>query len=738
MGRYALLVATGEYADVRLSRLRAPSQDVERLAALLEDPGVGGFAGVRVLRDAADHEIRRAVEDVLAARTPDDLVLLYFSCHGLTTAARRLYFAAANTVQDRPAGTAIPRSFLNEQLEDCRASGRVLMLDCCFSGAYVEGFKDASSAVLDGGGEGYVVLTASNAYEYAFEEDTVSLEAPRASLFTDVVIEGLSSGAADLDGDGWVDVNELFSYAFREVRGRRPDQTPQFFAQSAGPPLRIARAGGAVPSVVRRSASYTSGQLLVARGFRAAAEPVCRTLGPWGRRSVVLVDGRPVELADSAAIASAFQPDDPRDSLGASYVRELISEVHATCGDGGASAVAVARGAITRLVEAMRDGHDPVRLLHGVRAAADAADRLIRSVAEPLERGDVARLAAASAASDRIGAVVGEVVAVTGRFGAVLVEPGLRAGVDHEVVPGLRLESGYVTALCVTDPVRREAVLADARVLLFAGRLPDRALALVDLMGRGSPLLVVCAEVPESVLGALLRSDRPVVVVCAEVTERLSAVVGGEVLDDDLLYRADAHSLGHAAKVVVTEWDTTVIGSARPSAGDAGQDVAGVIRAPADALARTERAVRAVRSAARDGVLRGAGVGLGEIGARLADEAPVAGGPVAPAGLTRLAGSAGAAGSAGQADPAVAGPVGSGPVGSGSVGSGSVAAARVAAEAAGWRALAGALGEPARCIAENSAVEPHDLDPALIDSAGTARAVVAAAARTAARFLLVA
>ena len=48
----------------------------------------------------------------------DDLVLLYFSCHGLTTAARRLYFAASNTMQDRPAGTAIPRSFLNEQLAE--------------------------------------------------------------------------------------------------------------------------------------------------------------------------------------------------------------------------------------------------------------------------------------------------------------------------------------------------------------------------------------------------------------------------------------------------------------------------------------------------------------------------------------------------------------------------------------------------------------------------------------------
>ncbi|NUT50489.1 MAG: caspase family protein, partial [Saccharothrix sp.] len=335
MGRHALLVATGEYEDVRLSRLRAPGQDVERLAAVLEDPDVGGFTSVEVLRDRTDQEIRRAVEDLLVPRDPDDLVLLYFSCHGLTTSTRRLYFAAANTDQDRPAGTAVARSFLNDQLEDCRAGGRVLVLDCCFSGAFVEGFKAAGASVLDDEvGTGYVVLTASNAYEYAFEQDSLSLDAPVASLFTDVLIEGLSGGAADLDGDGWVDVDELFRYAQGEVRVRRPDQTPQFFAHGSSRPLRIARAGGVRSDrPARPKASYTPGQMVVSRGFRAAAEPVCRTLGPMGRRAVVFVDRRPVELSDASAIVASFQPDDPRDSLGAEYVRDLVREVRRDAGD---------------------------------------------------------------------------------------------------------------------------------------------------------------------------------------------------------------------------------------------------------------------------------------------------------------------------------------------------------------------------------------------------------------------
>ncbi|PSL55450.1 chaperonin GroEL [Saccharothrix carnea] len=684
MGRHALLVATGEYEDVRLSRLRAPEQDVERLAAVLEDPDVGGFTTVEVLRDRADHEIRRAVEDLLAPREADDLVLLYFSCHGLTTPARRLYFAASNTVQDRPAGTAIPRSFLNEQLEDCRASGRILLLDCCFSGAFVEGFKAGGTSVLDDVGTGYVVMTASNAYEYAFEQDSLSLDAPVASLFTDVLIEGLAGGAADLDGDGWIDVDELFKYAQGEVRGRRPDQTPQFFAHGSSQPLRIARAGGSPGRRPRGTASYTSGQLLVARGFRAAAEPVCRTLGPMGRRAVVFVDRRPVELADASAIVAAFQPDEPRDWLGAGYVRDLVLQVRRDAGDGAASAVAVARGAIGGLVEAMRDGHNPVRLMRGVTSAAARAVELITESAVRLKTSDVRALAIAAAGSAEIGGLVAEVVGETRMRAPILVEEGQGIGLQYEIRPGLRLAGGYASSLFVTDVERDEAVLVDARVLLVSGRLPTGlGNAVATIRDEGQSLFVVCEELPHDALTAVLRIGGRWSTLAA-VTDhhglnRLQATVGGTILDADLLETANPRSFGQVEKVVATSREVVVYGGHPQS-----DTKAGLIRAPAADLPKVERAVRAVRSAAHEGVLRGGGVGLADLGARLAADA--AGTPE---------------------------------------------------EIAGWQAFAAALAEPARRIAENAAVTVADLDPTLLDSAGVARTVVTAAAHTTSRFLLV-
>jgi chaperonin GroEL len=65
MAKYALLIASGEYEDPTLGRLRAPAQDVERLAAILEDPDIGNFAEVQVLCDAVDGVLRVKIENML-------------------------------------------------------------------------------------------------------------------------------------------------------------------------------------------------------------------------------------------------------------------------------------------------------------------------------------------------------------------------------------------------------------------------------------------------------------------------------------------------------------------------------------------------------------------------------------------------------------------------------------------------------------------------------------------------
>jgi len=225
--RYALIIASYEYSDSKLRRLIAPPQDAEALARVLQDPRIGNFE-VQALLNRPSHEVRQAVEAFFADRKRDDLLLLYFSGHGIKKWGR-LYFAALDTDYRIPRSTAIPASLVNEVMGDSLARRQVLLLDCCYSGAFGRVKGDEIAGVEEQvGGRGRVVLTSSNALQYSFEGDAVVGEGT-LSVFTRVLVRGLETGEADLDTDGHISFDELAEYVYEGVTAEVGQQRPQRF-----------------------------------------------------------------------------------------------------------------------------------------------------------------------------------------------------------------------------------------------------------------------------------------------------------------------------------------------------------------------------------------------------------------------------------------------------------------------------------------------------------------------------
>jgi hypothetical protein len=257
MARHALLIATGRYTDQSFRRLRSSAQDVKRLAEILRDPAIGYFDDVRMCVDQPENELRVAVEEILSDRLRDDLVLIYLSCHGVQDRHGRLYFATTNTRLDRLAATALAATFVDEQLSHSMAGGRVLILDCCFSGSFARGLtvKSSVSRPLAGKiGRGYFVLTATDAFEYAFEGESPRGIKLQLSVFTEAIIAGLESGLADRDGDGWVSAHDLYDYVYGVVK-QTATQTPTYFASNVEGELLLAR----VPQTAQPSTAHKAG-----------------------------------------------------------------------------------------------------------------------------------------------------------------------------------------------------------------------------------------------------------------------------------------------------------------------------------------------------------------------------------------------------------------------------------------------------------------------------------------------
>jgi hypothetical protein len=227
--RRALVVATYEYGDGGLRRLAAPAHDAESFADVLKDEAIAGF-DVTMLVNQPHYVVGEAIADFYGDAGREDLTLLYFSGHGVKDDEGRLYLAMTNTRREALMFTAISGAQLNDAMDASRSRRKVLILDCCYSGAFPAG----RTAKADEGvqtlerfqGKGRAVLTASDATQYAFEGDDLR-GTGTSSVFTRYLVDAISSGAADLDEDGDIALDELYSYVYERVVAEVPQQRPK-------------------------------------------------------------------------------------------------------------------------------------------------------------------------------------------------------------------------------------------------------------------------------------------------------------------------------------------------------------------------------------------------------------------------------------------------------------------------------------------------------------------------------
>ena len=317
--RSALIVASYGYTDPGLTRLRAPVQDAEALAAVLGDPAVGGFE-IETVLDAPAHTITRTMEGFFADRSVDDLLLMHYSGHGVKDESGDLYFAAIDTELQYLSATGVSAEFVNRLMNRTRARRVVLLLDCCYAGAFEKGLgtRGDSSLHLEErlGGRGRAVITASSAMEYAFEGlDLDASQEGSPSVFTSALVEGLSSGDADQDQDGMIGLDELYEYVYDAVRRVTPNQTPSKWSLGMQGELYVARRSKPVTtpatlpsdlqeamessfSTVRSSAVSELGRLL--RGRHAGLSLAARR----GLERLTSDDSRSVAAAASGTLAA--------------------------------------------------------------------------------------------------------------------------------------------------------------------------------------------------------------------------------------------------------------------------------------------------------------------------------------------------------------------------------------------------------------------------------------------------
>lgn len=234
---YLISIGCSEYKADSLENLKYAGSDAKLFYDCYRDSGTDGFSdenSFELYKVPPEYRtVGRDLSRVLKKAKLKDTVVFYFAGHGVVDESDTLYLALHDTELDALDFSAISTSKLLSQFDDCRAQRKILILDCCHSGAIIGQGRGAENAGMlteleNHTGQGTVILTSCQETEQAREVKDLG-----HGVFTYYIVEGLK-GAADENRDGVITKDELYNYVTKSFNEKNITQTPKDISNVGG------------------------------------------------------------------------------------------------------------------------------------------------------------------------------------------------------------------------------------------------------------------------------------------------------------------------------------------------------------------------------------------------------------------------------------------------------------------------------------------------------------------------
>jgi len=318
------------------------------------------------------------------------------------------------------------------------------------------------------------------------------------------------------------------------------------------------------------------------RGVDKLADTVKVTLGPKGRN--VVLDkkwGAPTITNDGVTIAREIELEDSYENLGAQLAKEVATKTNDVAGDGTTTATVLAQALVHEGMRNVASGAAPSALKRGMESAVEALSEKLGEIAIDVDsKEQIANVAAVSSQDREIGELLAEAFDKVGKDGVITVEESSTTAMELDFTEGMQFDKGYISPYFVTDADRQEAVLEDAHILLNQGKISAVAdlLPILEKVIEGSkPLLILAEDVDGEALSTLvvnkIRGNFKGAAVKAPafgdrrkaMLQDIAVLTGAQVVTPDLgldLKTVGLEVLGTAHRVVITKDSTTIVGGA--------------------------------------------------------------------------------------------------------------------------------------------------------------------------------
>jgi hypothetical protein len=210
---WAVVVGAAQYQHMKT--LRYTDDDAYKFYAFLKSIEGGALEDeqVSVLIDegATQANILAAMRDTYRKADENDLILFYFSGHGLPGSFLPTDYDGTNN--------ALAHTDVRQLLDESRSRHKLVIADACHSGSLAARSGRSGAATLAAYYGGLTDASSSTALLMSSKEEEISLEdgGLRSGVFSHYLIRGMK-GEADRNRDLLISIPELFQYVHDGVR----------------------------------------------------------------------------------------------------------------------------------------------------------------------------------------------------------------------------------------------------------------------------------------------------------------------------------------------------------------------------------------------------------------------------------------------------------------------------------------------------------------------------------------
>jgi len=327
----------------------------------------------------------------------------------------------------------------------------------------------------------------------------------------------------------------------------------------------------------------TSARSRMLSGVNKLADAVTVTLGPKGRNVVIDQSfGAPKITKDGVTVAKAVEFSDRYENLGAQLVRGVASKTNDAAGDGTTTATVLTRAIYNEAVKAVAAGMNPMDIRRGISTAVEHVLARIKEQSRAISsKEEVKQVAVISANGDQaIGALLADAMEKVGKEGVISVQDGKTLHDELEVVEGMKIDRGYISAYFITNPKTQRAELENPLILLYEGKISNIH-ALIPLLEQalqtGRPFAIIAEDVEGEALATLImnkiRGSAKLVAIKSPgfgdnrkaSMQDLAVLTGGKVVSEEVGMKLESvgmEVLGSCKKMTVSKDESIILDGA--------------------------------------------------------------------------------------------------------------------------------------------------------------------------------